>query len=120
MAKLANGDPETGGAGAGTGTEEQLVRVIVTGGLGFVGSAVVRAIQGQHPEWTVWIVDKNEDPRKEQKDHKEDELDLLRGCRYLFERVDITNQAQVMEVFAQIKAHAVVHTAGIVPGLSER
>lgn len=112
MAKLA--------AQAQPQNDSQPISVMVTGGLGFVGSAIVRALQEQHPEWSVWIIDKREDPRQRNKDRVDDELDLLRDCEYQYLKVDITNQAEVAMAFELIKADVVVHSAGVVPSLSER
>jgi sterol-4alpha-carboxylate 3-dehydrogenase (decarboxylating) len=97
--------------------------VLVTGGLGFVGSAIIRALTEQHPEWDLYILDKAQrSPLKPgpMLDDGDDELDLLRGCKFVYLQADITIEEQVRKAFEKTKPQAVVHTAGMVPGLSER
>lgn len=109
-------------------TSTTRLRVLVTGGLGFVGSAIIRAFTEQHPEWELYILDKAQRPPPEPRAGSESDdgpqddqqLDLLRGCRFVFLQVDITYEEQVRRAFEEIKPQVVVHTAGMIPGLSER
>lgn len=80
--------------------------VLVTGGLGFVGSAVVAALQEYHPEWSLSVLDlhKPTDPK----------------LQIVYWACDITDPAKVEEVVSNIKPTAIIHTAGIVPGLVDR
>jgi nucleoside-diphosphate-sugar epimerase len=124
MAKDAEGVPQAGG-GSGTAfyekaqpnteTHAQPIKVVVTGGLGFVGSAIVRALHEFHPDWHVWILDKRKDANQ-----VSDELDLVSGCKYEYVQADITDGGSITRAFSLIQPDAVVHTAGMVPSLSER
>ncbi|KAL8677458.1 MAG: hypothetical protein Q9224_007193, partial [Gallowayella concinna] len=80
--------------------------VLVTGGLGFVGTAIVAALHAQHPEWKLSVVDLQQPTEPE--------------SHILYRTCDITDRAAVEELVANVRPTAIIHTAGIVPELKER
>ncbi|KAI4207534.1 MAG: hypothetical protein LQ346_000466 [Caloplaca aetnensis] len=80
--------------------------VLISGGLGFVGSAVVATLEEAHPEWILSVLDIAEP------------TDLRPQVTYYC--CDLTNSLQVEEVIQHVKPNAVVHTAAFVPELAER
>ena len=80
-------------------------KIIVTGGAGFIGSAVVRMLIGE-TQHEVCVVDKLTYAGN---------LDSLAGVsdnpRYRFEQVDICDRAELDRVFAEFEPDAVMHLA---------
>jgi sterol-4alpha-carboxylate 3-dehydrogenase (decarboxylating) len=86
-----------------------LLDVLITGGCGFVGTAIARAITEKHPECRITIIDINAPGPNHQVPSQAN-----------FIKVDITSTTQVEEAMRQIRPIIVIHTAGIVPVLAER
>ena len=80
--------------------------ILVTGGIGFLGSAIVDALREKHSEWSITVVDLKP-PRKDQVDVK-----------YIIG--DITKIADVRKVVETAKPTCIIHTAGLVPDLANR
>ncbi|KAF2485843.1 hypothetical protein BDY17DRAFT_247465 [Neohortaea acidophila] len=82
--------------------------ILVTGGSGFLGSAIVTALHTQHPTWRISILDQHA-PSPSQ----------LAPIQHFF-RVDITNRASVFNAFKSYVPDLVLHTAGIIPARQAR
>ena len=80
--------------------------VLITGGVGFLGSAIIDAAQEQHPEWVVTVLDLTS------RDVPKPNVTYKKG--------DITNPAFVDTTVYSIKPDVIIHSAGLVPELAFR
>jgi dTDP-glucose 4,6-dehydratase len=71
------------------------MRILVTGGAGFIGSNFIRYLLGEHPEHTVINVDK-----LTYAGNLSNLADVQNNPQYSFQRVDICNQKKMAGVFA--------------------
>ena len=81
------------------------LKILVTGGAGFIGSAVVRHIIADTTD-SVVNVDK-----LTYAGNLESLLDVAENERYAFERVDICDREQLDRVFKDHRPDAVMHLA---------
>ena len=82
------------------------VSILLTGGTGFVGGAIIDAAQEKHPEWAITVLDLNK-PTQPKLD-----IQYIAG--------DITVAAEVYRLIEELSPQVIVHTAGIVPVLADR
>jgi len=73
---------------------------LVTGGSGFLGSAVILAFKNRHPEWTIYNLDLN--PRA-----VSDKIQTIQA--------DISRKDSVDAAFEKVRPEIVFHVAGVVP-----
>lgn len=81
---------------------------LISGGTGFIGSAIVRALAEKHPNFVIAVIDQSP-PRSEH----------ILPERTTCMQVDVSTEA-LSKAFEAVKPDIVVHTAGIVPDLAER
>lgn len=81
------------------------MKILVTGGAGFIGSAVIRHII-EHTEHTVINVDK-----LTYAGNLNSVLNVSKSERYFFEKVDICNSSELSRIFNQYMPDAVMHLA---------
>ena len=80
--------------------------VLITGGTGFVGSAIVDALQEKHPNWALTVFDLKPPA------YETPNVQYFAG--------DVTIMADVKRVMETVKPKIVIHTAGLVPQLESR
>ncbi|KAK3677541.1 hypothetical protein LTR78_002391 [Recurvomyces mirabilis] len=79
------------------------LRILVTGGSGFLGASIVAALLERHTGWRVSILDLR----------RPSEKILIRLERYL--QADIADESSVKAAFKDYHPDLVIHTAGIIP-----
>ena len=82
------------------------ISVLITGGVGFLGTFIVETASAQHPEWDITVLDLN--------------LPKIPKSNVAYEVGDVTDLASVTAIVGKTKPNVVIHTAGLVPELAER
>lgn len=83
--------------------------VLITGGAGFVGSAVTEHLLSRYPELTITIVDNLESGERGKK--AVEEMQQRFQDRYQFIKADITDTASLQAIFEPEKFDTVIHYA---------
>jgi sterol-4alpha-carboxylate 3-dehydrogenase (decarboxylating) len=86
-----------------------LTSVLITGGCGFIGSAIARALVEKHPECSITVVDKNPPGATH----------VVPSC-VSFIAADLTSPGEIREAVLRVRPLVLIHTAGLVPALRDR
>jgi dTDP-glucose 4,6-dehydratase len=84
------------------------VRVLVTGGCGFIGSNLVRLLLAERPDWTIWNLDNLSYAGL---GRNLADVEGAAGERYHFVKGDICDLPLVRRVYAEAKPEAILHLA---------
>ena len=86
-------------------TQESKFKILITGGAGFIGSAVIRHIL-QNTQNSIINLDK-----LTYASNLESLASVSNDSRYDFEQVDICNRSELNRIFIQYKPDVVMHLA---------
>ncbi|MBP6828560.1 MAG: GDP-mannose 4,6-dehydratase, partial [Saprospiraceae bacterium] len=80
--------------------------LLITGGAGFIGSHLVRLFVQKYPEYRIVNFD-----ALTYAGNLENLRDVEQAPNYVFERADITDPAQIREVFEKYRPAGIIHLA---------
>jgi len=95
-------------------TAEEAPRILITGGAGFVGTAIVHSLLTSHPHWRITIVD-----IKLESEWKKSPT-VAAAASVDYQQVDIRKSNECYNVVELTEPHVIIHTAGLVPGTRAR
>lgn len=82
---------------------------LITGGSGFVGTAIVRALREKHPRCNTTLVDIQ--PPKD---------GIGNDSQIVSAQADVTSSHSMLDALMKFRPEVVIHTAAVVPPLRER
>ena len=80
--------------------------ILITGGAGFIGSHVVRLFVTKYPQYKIVNGD-----ALTYAGNLENLKDIEKSANYFFEKVDITDEQRIEDLFSQYQFDAVIHLA---------
>lgn len=93
-------------------------RALITGGSGFLGTAIVHALAEKHPECVITIVDTKPPQSPSLSSAGKEEEGLRENVHYI--AASTTSPDDLLRAFQAVRPQVVIHSAGIIPPLSER
>lgn len=88
---------------------EQKQFVLVTGGLGFIGSHTVIELLQQKPHYEIIVIDNNSNSNISAKDN----IEKITGKTIINYTLDLLNKKQLDQIFQKYKIYCVIHFAGL-------
>ena len=82
------------------------MKILVTGGAGFIGSHVIRRLVNKYPEYSIYNLD-----ALTYAGNLENLKDIEAKENYTFLQGDITNEKYINSIFNTYKFNAVIHLA---------
>ena len=95
--------PTTPPSPSGAATD---ISVLITGGVGFLGSFIVDAVLEKHPTWSLVVLDQRSP--------------LAVDPRVKYQVGDVRDEAQIEEIVRKFHPNVIIHSAGLVPELAAR
>lgn len=87
----------------------EIKSALITGGTGFVGRAIVRALKEKHPDCSIIVVDIQNPSHGTPVEPN-----------VTFTQADVTSPQSILDAVINVQPEVIIHTAGMVPPLSER
>ncbi len=87
----------------------EIKSALITGGTGFVGEAIVKALGEKHPRCSITVVDLTNPTHGYRSE-----------SNISFFQADVTSSQSILDAVLRARPEVVIHTAGIVPPLGER
>lgn len=84
--------------------------ILITGGCGQIGIAIVKYLRETHPKATITVLDLGTPAPGD--------VRFVENVTY--QAANITNEVTIKEVFCTVKPSVVFHTAGLIPQIAER